>query len=132
MSGPTSPDGVVTFAEGLPGFETSRHFVLVVSPTLDPFTLVQGVDANGPSFLAIDPARVQPDYAARLDPADRLRLDAADADPLVWLALISPKADGAATVNLRAPLVINPASMRGLQLLSAESAHRLDHPLQAA
>jgi flagellar assembly factor FliW len=37
-----------------------------------------------------------------------------------------------ATANLRAPLVINPASMRGIQLISLDSPYRIDHPLQAA
>ena len=29
---------IVTFGHGLPGFETSRQFVLVASPALNPFT----------------------------------------------------------------------------------------------
>jgi flagellar assembly factor FliW len=34
-------------------------------------------------------------------------------------------------VNLRAPLVVNPKSMLGLQLIAPESAYRTDHPLSA-
>ena len=45
----------------------------------------------------------------------------------------SPRATTAqATVNLRAPLVINPASMRGIQLIAAESRYPIDHPLGPA
>jgi flagellar assembly factor FliW len=36
------------------------------------------------------------------------------------------------TVNLRAPLVINPASLRGIQLMPAESDYSFEHPLRAA
>ena len=51
------------------------------------------------------------------------------AQPLLWLALVSAHEHAPATVNLRAPIVINPASMRGIQIVPAESPYRLDHPL---
>jgi flagellar assembly factor FliW len=35
-------------------------------------------------------------------------------------------------VNLRAPLVINPRTLRGIQLITSESNYRFDHPLRAA
>jgi flagellar basal-body rod protein FlgB len=36
-----------------------------------------------------------------------------------------------AATNLRAALVVNPCSMRGLQLIAADSPYRIDHPLRA-
>ena len=51
-------NAVIMFADGLPGFEAARHFVLVASPALKPFTLVQGVESGAPSFVAIDPRLV--------------------------------------------------------------------------
>jgi flagellar assembly factor FliW len=124
--------GIVRFAEGLPGFEQSREFVLVTSGDLDPFRIVQGVGTGAPAFIAVDPRWVEPAFAARLGEADYARLGAASDDALLWLALVSAHADGPATVNLRAPLVINPETMAGIQLMSAESAHRIDHPLPVA
>jgi len=124
----TALDGVITFADGLPGFETARQFVLVASPMLNPFTLVQGVEWGTPSFVAIEPRLVDSGYGSALDAADLARLDATTADALLWLALVTARADGSATVNLRAPLVVNPLSMRGIQLIAAESSYRVDHP----
>ena len=60
------------------------------------------------------------------------RLEARDGEALLWLSLVSTQADGQATVNLRAPIVINPRSMRGIQLVSSDAAYALDHPLLAA
>src|SRR5262245_7305419 len=96
--------GVITFADGLPGFEAHRQFVLVASPSLDPFTCVTSVDAGGPSFLAIDPRRVLDGYESELAPADLRRLQAEPGALLVWLSIVTA-ADEHATVNLRAPLV---------------------------
>lgn len=126
------PDRIVTFGQGLPGFEAYQRFVLVASPSLDPFTLLQGAGAEAPSFVGIDPMRVAPGYRMPLSAVDRRRLEARPGDTLLWLALVAPGPDGTATVNLRAPVVINPASMRGIQVLAHESAYRLDHPLNAA
>jgi flagellar assembly factor FliW len=126
-SGPPPGDATITFPDGLPGFEGPRQFVLVASPALDPFTCLHGTGRNDPAFLAIDPRRVVPTYPCTLGAADRRRLEATDA-PLLWLALVSPH-EGGARVNLRAPLVVNPATMRGLQVLDGSPAYAFDHPL---
>ena len=73
--------------------------------------------------------RVDAEYPLALDRTDLQRLGAQADRPLVWLALVAAKPDGTATVNLRAPLVINPESMRGIQLLPDQSTYPMDHPL---
>lgn len=123
-------DGVVTFAEGLPGFESCRQFVVVGSAEMQPFTVIQGLDAGGPSFVAIDPRRVAGEYATELDRVNMARLGASGGEPLLWLAIVAAREDGTATANLRAPLVINPAAMRGIQLIDVDTRYPIDHPLQ--
>jgi flagellar assembly factor FliW len=123
-------DGVVTFAEGLPGFENCRQFVVVGSPAMQPFTVVQGIEPGAPSFVAIDPRRVAGEYATELDRVDLARLGSTGQAPLLWLAIVAAGEDGSATANLRAPLVINPAAMRGIQLIGVDSPYPIDHPLQ--
>ena len=132
MSSATPQHAVVEFQDGLPGFERCRQFVLVSDPALQPFTIVQGLGANAPSFAAIDPLLVVGGYRTDLPEADHARLQADAATPLVWLALVSASPSGIVTVNLRAPLIINPATLRGIQLIPAESDYAFDHPLQAA
>lgn len=124
------PPGVdaITFADGLPGFEACRHFVLMASPALDPFMCIRGLGEQAPSFLAIDPRLVVDDYKCEIGASDRTRLDTPDDRPLVWLAIVSPDAEGA-KVNLRAPIVINPETMRGVQLLENDPAYPLDYRL---
>jgi flagellar assembly factor FliW len=124
-------DGIITFPEGLPGFESARRFVLVASASLSPFALVQGLDGGAPSFVAIDPRAIEPKYLEALPSADLAKLDASDQDTLLWLALIAPNGEATPTVNLRAPLVVNPKSMLGLQLIAGDSPYRTDHPLRA-
>jgi flagellar assembly factor FliW len=125
-------DGEIVFPDGLPGLESQQRFVLVGSPDFDPFTLIKGIGENAPAFLAIDPRRMDPAFPTKLGSRERLRLGAEAGETLLWLALVAPKADGTATVNLRAPIVISPSTLRGLQIVSDEKVYRLDHPLKAA
>jgi flagellar assembly factor FliW len=127
-----STNAVIEFPDGLPGFEACRQYVLLTGPAVAPFTIVQGLGPESPAFAAIDPAHVVDGYRAELNDADRARLGAAADAPLVWLALVSPQQEPAPTVNLRAPLVINPTTLRGIQLIAAESPYPFDHPLRTA
>lgn len=122
------PRDIVTLVEGLPGFEECRRFLLLSSPALEPLTCLQGLDASKPSFLVVDPRFVDPDYSCRLDDLQRRRLDATLDSPLLWLVIVRV-ADSGSTVNLRAPLVVNPERMRGLQLLAGHDEYDTNHPL---
>lgn len=133
---PASSDGpadsaspnAVTIVDGLPGFEQCRRFVVMSSPDLEPLVRLQGLDPDGPSFLALDPRIVLPDYEAVLPPADRRRLAVDDTDALLWLALV--RLEGRRVlVNMRAPVVINPRRMIGLQVVPADSPYSTHHEL---
>jgi len=125
---PVAPADIVHFATGVPGFEQCRRFVLVTASELAPFTCLHGIDAGGPSFLTIDPRLLVEGYDTPLGAAERARLAVAPSDPLLWLAVVH--VDGAAiTANLRAPIVINPRRMVGLQIMAAETAYATDHRL---
>lgn len=119
---------VLTFPQGVPGFEDSRRFVLIESSAIAPLQCLQAVGGSRPSFVAIDPRRVVADYCCPLGEADDRLLGGASGGPLVWLALVSLD-KGAATVNLRAPVVINPRTMLGCQLVAAESGYPLRHAI---
>ncbi|MGD9905850.1 MAG: flagellar assembly protein FliW [Vicinamibacterales bacterium] len=120
---------IITFAAGVPGFEHCRRFVLVSAPALAPFTCLHGLDAPQPSFLTIDPRRVVPGYAPPLTAADRRRLDVDGGSPLLWLSVVRLDGD-AATVNLQAPIVVNPARLLGAQLLEVDRRYAVDHRLE--
>jgi len=129
-SGPdTSPrTDVVTFGSGLPGFEACRGFVLMTTEHggLQYLTSVEGPPAT---FLVVDPRRIQAGYRCQLSDADRNALGADDEGALVWLSLVAVEPDGTIAVNLRAPIVINPSTMLGRQVIPYESLYPLRHVL---
>lgn len=123
------PRDVVAFPDGLPGFERCRRFVVLSSPATAPLQVVQAVDGTPATFLAIDPRVVLESYRCLLTPADLSRLGASAETPLVWLALVAVDEAGQANVNLRAPIVINPARMVGFQVVPSNSVYPLRYPL---
>ena len=121
------PTSVIQFPEGLPGFEQNRRFVLISSEDVAPLHVLHALDGDA-SFLAVDPRFVLETYRTTLTIGDRLKLEADDETPLVWLVLVTTDGEGA-SVNLRAPVVINPAVMIGCQVMPHNSLYPLRHPL---
>lgn len=120
---------VIHFADGLPGFEQNRKFVLLSSPELAPLHVLHHVDGPAASFLAVDPRVVLPDYRAVLSATDRIRLGGGDERSLLWLALVTVDAGQGPSVNLRAPIVVNAERMLGFQVMPHNSLYPLRHPL---
>jgi flagellar assembly factor FliW len=120
---------IISFPEGVPGFEACRRFVVLSCDGTEAYQCVQGLDASRPAFLVTDPASVLPGYRLQLNPADRRRLDVQEGDTLAWLAIVTIGADDSLTVNLRAPLVINPRLMVGFQVMPHDCLYPLRHPL---
>lgn len=122
---------LVSFPQGLPGFEQCRQFAVLSRGTNGPLQCLHAVDGRRPSFLVINPYAALASFRSVLSESDRLRLSATDDTPLLWLAIVTIVA-GEATVNLRAPIVINPARMIGYQVLPNDSVYPLAYPLSLA
>ena len=71
---------------------------------------------NGLERLVIDPRTVLPAIAVRSQRPIAVGC-AGDDDTLLWLAVVIVQAGGEVTVNLRAPIVINPERMLGRQVM---------------
>ena len=122
----------VTFPDGIPGFEACRHWVVMAAEAATPLRRLHALDGTDASVLAIDPRVVLEGYRCELSAADRLRLGAREDEPLLWLALVMMEPSGALTVNLRAPIVINPRTMTGQQVLPHNCLYPLRHVLLPA
>ena len=122
---------IVTFSRGIPGYERCQRFVLLSHETFAPLRCLCAVDGPGAAFLAVDPRSIVPDYGCRLKEEERAQIDARAETPLVWLVLLAFTGEDTPTANLRAPIVINPASMRGLQLVIDDERYTVRHELAA-
>jgi flagellar assembly factor FliW len=118
--------------ESLPGFPGHRDYVLVTADGDGRLFWLQSMAPDGPRFLAIDPGMYFPDYAPALPRsvcAD-LELDHPAHARLYCLVTVPPEGPAAATANLRAPLVVNPATWRAAQVVLLDGAHPIRRPLR--
>jgi flagellar assembly factor FliW len=127
------PDGdIIRFPEGLPGFESCHGFVVLAANDGVPVQRLESIEGPEARFLVIDPRYVLPTYRFELSDHDRMRLQARPDTPLLWLSMVTLEEDGAITVNLRAPVVINPERMVGFQVMPYECLYPLRHVLAPA
>ena len=122
---------IVVFPCGIAGFETCRGFVVLSAGTA-PLQWLSAVDGPPASFLVVDPKRLLPTYRYALGKTDLERLRAADESELLWLAIVLVESDGTVTANLRAPIVINPEAMIGLQVMPQDCVYPLRHVIVPA
>jgi flagellar assembly factor FliW len=127
---PEAADAAILFPEGLVGCPEWQRFVQVLDSDEDlPVAILQCLDDAAVQLIVTDPALVEPDYAAPLSSRERAELSLpSDVQPVVYCTL-SITADGAISANLLGPLVVNPVTRRGLQLVLTESGYSSRHPV---
>jgi flagellar assembly factor FliW len=123
---------VLGLVDPLPGFPRHREYVLVGADNDGLVYWLQSMAPEGPRFLAAPPARYFPDYAPVLPGTVCAELGLEDpADAQLYCLLTVPRGDvGAATANLRAPVVVNPRARLARQVVLADGAHPIRRPLR--
>jgi flagellar assembly factor FliW len=123
---------VLSLAEPLPGFPGHRDYVLVPAEDAGRLVWLQSVAPDGPRFLAVRAAAFFPDYAPALPGAVCVELGLGDPGEARLYCLVTvPAGDvAAATANLRAPVVVNPARHRARQVVLLDAAHPIRRPLR--
>jgi flagellar assembly factor FliW len=129
--------GVVTFPEGIPGFEDCRRFAFIphrpsIQGKTSPFQWLQSLDNAQLAFLTADPRSFFPDYTPQIPAADRdvLRLSEEAPPASVFALLTVPKDDpGGITANLMAPVVVNSDAGLGRQIIINDDRYGLRHPI---
>jgi len=124
-------EGKIIYMEGpILGFESVREYALLPVGEGATLYLLQAVYEPSLGFFVTDPRLVMPTYDPNLT-AVRHALAIATDDELALLGLITfREAPLSATINLRAPLVINARTYRGKQVVLDDDRFSLRHPLR--
>ena len=129
---PYNLSDTVTFEEGLIGLPKLRRMVIVRRSDISPFLWFASLGDQDAAFLVVNPAELFPDYRPSLTEELRVRIGVTSGQPPLVLAIASIDNDWEkSTVNLRAPLFINPDQMRGAQAALVGSSYKLNEPLPA-
>ncbi|MBV9896618.1 MAG: flagellar assembly protein FliW [Chloroflexi bacterium] len=127
---PAQVDSCIYFPAGLVGCSTWKRFVLLSDAEEDlPVAALQCLDERGVTFMVTDPVVVSSEYEAPLSAGDRAELGLDDETTPVVYCTLTVGDGGELTANLLGPLVINPTTRKGKQLVLADSGYSACHPV---
>lgn len=125
-----SEEAIITFDEGIPGFEDTRKYVLILSEDGDfPFHYLQCVDNPDVAFVVTSPFLFVEDYDFNLSDSVVHKLSIKNPEELYVYGVVTvPKKVEFSTINLTAPIIINTTSKKGMQV-ALDEIDDISHPL---
>ncbi len=122
---------LITFPDGIFGFQDLKHYLLLsLTEGDDTILLMLATDRPEIVFAIVNPLLFCPDYAPVLSEAELSFLDAGDADELSYYAICNIRNQAEylqSTVNLKCPLVIDPITRKGMQVILSDPAYQYRH-----
>lgn len=123
---------IITFANGLPGFNNEKQFILLPIPETVPesFQTLQSIQTPELAFVVTNPYQIYHDYEFRLDQPtiDQLKITSErDLFILTIVTLTSPFEQS--TINLKAPIIINGEARYGKQYILNDCSYPTKAPL---
>ena len=121
---------VLHFGEGILGFPDLRRFVRIAPESCEPLEFLVPVDEPRLAFPLLNPYLVNASYDFDLNEPEQRAIGLAPGGAILvyCVATLGTKADQA-TVNLLAPILINPENRRGRQLVLEGTCHSTAAPL---
>lgn len=128
-------ENLITFSDGLFGFPALKNYLFLnldEDQEDDSMLLMQSVEDSHVGFALINPFFLCPDYAPDLTPQELACLDAKDSGELSYYSICVIHNDYLDnTVNLKCPLVINPKTRQGIQIILENSLYECRHELRS-
>lgn len=125
-----NPNDVITFSEGLLGFENLKKYFVVDPGDSTLILWLQSTEDEKVAFPIIEPKIFKPDYIAKLLPADLngLELETLQTAKLYSILTI-PANVTEMSANLKAPVVVNSAKKVGKQIVLQDSKLSVKHEM---
>lgn len=125
-----NPNDIITFTEGLLGFENLKKYFVVDPGDSTLILWLQSTEDEKIAFPIIEPKIFKPDYIAKLLPADLngLELESLQSAKLYSILTI-PGNVTEMSANLKAPVVINSAKKVGKQIVLQDSKLTVKHEM---
>lgn len=121
---------IITFNNGLPGFESLKTFVLEEIEGSEPFKTLKSTEDVNIGFVTIVPFDFKVDYEVKLTEAviNSLKIEAPE-DVLILNTVTLNSDVKKITTNLKAPIIINSKNNLGYQMILDRENYSVKHPL---
>ncbi len=124
---------VITFTEGIFGFQQYSRYILIDHAVNSPFKWLQSTEKPDLAFVVTDPLLYMPDYRAEVshDEIEDIELGSTAKAVVMCLVTIS-KECSSVTINLAGPLVINFEKMLAKQVVLTNTTYSIRHSIMGA
>jgi flagellar assembly factor FliW len=124
---------LLTFKQGIPGFDQVKRFALISSEDTEPFHWLQAIEMPEIALAVINPFLVLPEYAPRISESIMRDLGSpGDEDILILAVSVIPNDVNLMTANFVSPVIINSANNEGCQVILEGSDYQIRHPIYEA
>lgn len=122
--------GKLFFEDGIPGFSHLQFFQLMQEEE-SPFFLIQSVEEKEVGFWVLNPYSFFPEYHFTLPETSKTALRMEAETPVAVFSIVTIRGNDQATVNLKAPIVLNLSNRMGKQVILQEDSYPIRQPLFA-
>lgn len=121
---------IITFKEGLLGFENLKQFFIVDPGDQTLILWFQSIDDESTAFPIIEPKIFNPNYTVKLLPAELASLELENLNnSSVYTILTIPQDVTEMSANLKAPIVINNETKVARQIVLQDSKLEVRHKM---
>ena len=127
---PYTEDEVITFENGIFGFEENKRYLLIRFEEDNAGLLcLQNLEDTELAFVVANPFVFLPDYSPQVSEADLKKLGSPAPETLAFYTTCVLAEDMAnSSTNLRCPLVINGETKKAVQVILEDSAYGFKQP----
>ena len=119
---------VLTFPEGILGFEEYREFALIDAHK-KPFYWLQSTEEARIAFILIKPSTFRDDYEPGIGVEELADIGASSLDDCLVFAIVTVPDSGPMTANLQGPIYICRKTLQGKQCISPRDEFRTKHDI---
>jgi flagellar assembly factor FliW len=114
-------NAVFHFPSGIPAFEDSRRFVILLNESIVPFVYLKSLDIEDLGFVCVDPFLICAEYSINIPAKDLSVLELRNPGDALVLSMVTVESDPKlTTANLLAPVIINMKNNIGGQVILNE------------
>lgn len=125
-------ENILKFEEGIFGFEDSKKFVIIYDNEAEgsPFCWLQSIEEEQVCLPLIDPVAYFPDYNPEIagelvGKIGELKIE----DINLFTVVVVPEDIQKMTTNLRAPILVNIKTKKGIQVVVEDEEYLIKHNL---
>lgn len=121
---------IISFSEGILGFEESKDFILLDIPENDLFKVLQDTKHDYVAFIVVNPWKFKGDYALDVPDEELKELKIKKEEDIAVLSIVNLSDDfEKSTMNLLAPVIINAEDRLGKQYVLNSQSFSTKEPL---